>query len=201
MKWSFSKKCYVLKIVTRKVCKLIQEKEFVKCFNLKGNTLVDIHNESGGKHSSLLKKAVTLFSIDKMYQKKKPFPLMMWGKKTNCMWEHLIIHTSFGNVYAFDLSILTSIVLAADSVLYWTHPFVKIKAILYSHFQFSSLLKKKTAMWFELWIYWRQLWWINSQGICKKWFGKFLLGYGGMGRTWGHLSTLFLAFPLAPFTL
>lgn len=71
MKWSFSKKCYVLKIVTRKVCKLVQEKEFVKCFNLKGNTLVDIHNESGGKHSSLLKKAVTLFSIDKMYQKKK----------------------------------------------------------------------------------------------------------------------------------
>lgn len=145
MKWSFSKKCYVLKIVTRKVCKLIQEKEFVKCFNLKGNTLVDIHNESGGKHSNLLKKAVTLFSIDKMYQKKKkkPFPLMMWGKKTNCMWEHLIIHTSFGNVYALDLSILTSIVLAADSVLYWTHPFVKLKAILYSHFQFSSLLKKK----------------------------------------------------------
>lgn len=68
---------------------------------------------------------------------------MMWGKKTNCMWEQLIIHTSFGNVYALDLSILTSIVLAADSVLYWTHPFVKLKAILYSHFQFSSLLKKK----------------------------------------------------------
>ena len=142
MKWSFSKKSYMLKIVTRKVCKLIQEKEFVKCFNLKGNTLVDIHNESGGKHSSLLKKAVTLFSIDKMYQKKKPFPLMMWGKKTNCMWEHLIIHTSLGNVYPLDLSLLTSIVLAADSVLYWTHPFVKIKEILYSHFQFSSLLKK-----------------------------------------------------------
>ena len=67
---------------------------------------------------------------------------MMWRKKTNCMWEHLIIHTSSGNVYPLDLSILTSIVLAADSVLYWTHPFVKIKEILYSHFQFSALFKK-----------------------------------------------------------
>lgn len=54
----------------RKVCKLIQEKECVKCFNLKGNTCVDIHSESGGKHSSVLRKAVTLFSVDKIWPKK-----------------------------------------------------------------------------------------------------------------------------------
>lgn len=69
-KFIFSKKSYLLKIVMRKVCKLIQEKECVKCFNLKGNTPVDIHNESGGKHSSVLRKAVTLFSVDKICPKK-----------------------------------------------------------------------------------------------------------------------------------
>lgn len=80
-------------------------------------------------------------------------------------------------------------------------PICKTKSNTLFTFSILLFIKKKTAMWFELWIYWRQLWWINSQGICKKWFGKFLLGYGGMGRTWGHPSTLFLAFPLATFTL
>lgn len=45
-------------------------------------------------------------------------------------------------MYPLVLSILTNIILAAGSVLYETHPFVKLEEILYSHFQ-SSLLKKK----------------------------------------------------------
>lgn len=57
-------------------------------------------------------------------------------------------HISFGNVTVLpvepvDLSILTNIVLAADSVLYSTHSFVKIEEILYLHFQSFSLFTKK----------------------------------------------------------
>ena len=50
-------------------------------------------------------------------------------------------------------------------------------------------------MWFELWIYWRQLWWINSQGICKKWFGKFSLGYEGVCRGISPYSFLLFHWP------
>ena len=52
-------------------------------------------------------------------------------------------------------------------------------------------------MWFELWIYWRQLWWIKSQGICKKWFGKFSLGYAGVRRGISPYSFLLFHWPLS----
>ena len=52
-------------------------------------------------------------------------------------------------------------------------------------------------MWFELWIYWRQLWWIKSQGICKKWFGKFSLGYEGVRRGISPYSFLLFHWPLS----
>lgn len=51
---------------------------------------------------------------------------------------------------------------------------------------FNAPLYLNTAMWFQLWIYWRHLWWINSQGICRKWFGNTSLGcWWGKGDSVG----------------
>lgn len=194
MKCIFSKKSHSLKIVMRKVCKLIQEKECVKCFNLKGNTCVDIHRESGGRHSSVLRKAVTRWQNlakkalssydveeeDKLHVRASDHTYFIW----ECVptWSEHINKHSISCWQCFVLN--TSICKNKRSTLFI--------------FSILCFIQKTTAMWFELWIYWRQLWWTNSQGMCKKWLGKFLLGYEGVYR---GISPYSFFFPLAPFTL
>lgn len=128
----------------------------------------------------------TLFSVDKMYPKKL-FLLRRGGRRqTACesIWSYFIWECySFAWAPSWSEHI-NKHGISQQPCFALNTPICKNRRNTIVTFSVLLFIKKKNkAMWFELWIHWRHLWWINSQGICKKWFGKFLMGCGwGMGR-------------------